>query len=85
MAILLISEDLDEIRGFSDRIAVMYEGRIMGIVERGQATVKIGLIMAGIPMEEAMRHAADRLPLFHPAQDTDEPVPFTDTKLPSFI
>jgi simple sugar transport system ATP-binding protein len=76
-AILLISEDLDEIRGLSDRIAVMYEGRILGIVERGQATVEeIGLIMAGIPMEEAMRHDADRLPLFHPARDTDEPVPY---------
>ena len=77
MAILLISEDLDEIRALSDRIAVMYEGRIIGIVERGQATVEqIGLMMAGIPMEEAMRHATDRLPLFHPADDTDQPVPY---------
>jgi ABC-type uncharacterized transport system ATPase subunit len=76
-AILLISEDLDEIRGLSDRIAVIYEGRLMGIVDRGQATVEeIGLIMAGIPMEEAMQHAADRLPLLHPAEDTDEPVPY---------
>ena len=32
-AILLISEDLDEIFALSDRIAVMYEGRIMGIVD----------------------------------------------------
>ena len=76
-AILLISEDLDEIRALSDRIAVMYEGRIVGVVERDQATVEeIGLIMAGIPMAEAMRHAEDRLPLFHPAQDTDKPVPY---------
>ncbi len=76
-AILLISEDLDEIRALSDRIAVMYEGRLIGIVERNQATVEeIGLIMAGIPMEEAMRHASDRLPLFHPADDTDDPVPY---------
>jgi general nucleoside transport system ATP-binding protein len=76
-AILLISEDLDEIRALSDRIAVMYEGRLTGIVDRGQATVEeIGLIMAGIPMEEAMQHAADRLPLFHPANDTDQPVPY---------
>jgi general nucleoside transport system ATP-binding protein len=48
-AIFLISEDLDEIRTLSDRIAVIYEGRIMGIAERGQATVEqIGLMMAGI-------------------------------------
>jgi simple sugar transport system ATP-binding protein len=54
-AILLISEDLDEIRTLSDRIAVMYEGRIIGIVERNQATVEqIGLMMAGISIEEAM-------------------------------
>jgi len=54
-AILLISEDLDEIRVLSDRIAVIYEGNIMGIVDRNQATVEqIGLMMAGIPMADAM-------------------------------
>ncbi|HUH97035.1 MAG TPA: ABC transporter ATP-binding protein [Anaerolineales bacterium] len=55
-AILLISEDLDEIRTLSDRIAIMYEGNIIGIVKRGQASVEqIGLMMAGISMEEAMQ------------------------------
>jgi len=35
---------------------VIYEGRIMGIVERGQATVEqIGLMMAGISMQEALQ------------------------------
>jgi simple sugar transport system ATP-binding protein len=54
-AILLISEDLDEIRNLSDRIAVIYEGRIMGVVERGQATVEeIGLMMAGEPRDHAV-------------------------------
>jgi simple sugar transport system ATP-binding protein len=48
MGILLISEDLDEIRALSDRIAVIYEGRIVGIVERDTATVQqIGLMMSG--------------------------------------
>ena len=48
-ATLLISEDLDEVRSLSDRIAVMYEGRIMGILERDQATVEqLGLMMAGV-------------------------------------
>jgi general nucleoside transport system ATP-binding protein len=37
-AILLISEDLDEILALSDRIAVIYEGRIMDIVPRAEAT-----------------------------------------------
>ena len=58
-AILLISEDLDEIRSLSDRIAVMYEGHIMGSVDRNQATVEqIGLMMAGIPQEEALQRSA---------------------------
>jgi simple sugar transport system ATP-binding protein len=58
-AIFLISEDLDEIRVLSDRIAVLYEGRIMGIVGRGEASVEqIGLMMAGISMEEAMARSA---------------------------
>jgi ABC-type uncharacterized transport system ATPase subunit len=58
-AILLISEDLDEVRQLSDRIAVMYEGRIIGIVERDQATIEqIGLMMAGISMPEALQRSA---------------------------
>jgi general nucleoside transport system ATP-binding protein len=58
-AILLISEDLDEIRTLSDRIAIMYEGKIIGIVERGQATIEqIGLMMAGIAMDEALQGSA---------------------------
>jgi general nucleoside transport system ATP-binding protein len=52
--ILLISEDLDEIRALSDRIAVIYEGRIMGIVERESATLeRMGLMMAGITENSA--------------------------------
>ncbi|HIQ06334.1 MAG TPA: ABC transporter ATP-binding protein [Anaerolineae bacterium] len=48
-AILLISEDLDEIFALSDRIAVMYEGRIMGIVPIAFAQREtIGLMMAGV-------------------------------------
>ncbi len=58
-AIFLISEDLDEITELSDRIAVLYEGRIIGIVKRDQATLEqIGLMMAGIPMSEAVQRAA---------------------------
>ncbi len=57
-AILLISEDLDEVQALSDRIAVIYEGRIIGVVARGQATVEqLGLMMAGVPMDEALGKA----------------------------
>ena len=45
-AILLISEELDELFSLSDRIAVIYEGEIMGIVE-DQDQEAIGLMMAG--------------------------------------
>jgi ABC-type uncharacterized transport system ATPase subunit len=49
VAILLISEDLDEILALSDRIAVIYEGQIMDIVSREVATPeKLGLLMAGV-------------------------------------
>jgi ABC-type uncharacterized transport system ATPase subunit len=48
VAILLISEDLDELRTLSDRIAVMYEGRIVGEVDAATAAPEeIGLMMAG--------------------------------------
>lgn len=49
VAVLLISEDLDEVMTLSDRIAVMYEGAIVGEVEARTATVEeVGLLMAGV-------------------------------------
>jgi len=52
IATLLISEDLDEILALSDRIAVIYEGEIMAIVTREEATPeKLGLLMAGVREE----------------------------------
>jgi simple sugar transport system ATP-binding protein len=48
VAILLISEDLDEVLALADRIVVMYEGAIAGEVEAEGASVEeIGLLMAG--------------------------------------
>ncbi len=52
-AILLISEDLDELMQLSDRIAVIYEGEIMGVVVPEETTPEaIGLLMAGQRAEE---------------------------------
>lgn len=52
-AILLISEDLDELLAVSDSVAVMYEGQIMGIVPAGEAQVdEIGLMMAGTAQQQ---------------------------------
>jgi simple sugar transport system ATP-binding protein len=51
--IVLISEDLDELLSMSDRIAVLYEGRIMGVVESEEARIEaLGLMMAGTTAEE---------------------------------
>jgi simple sugar transport system ATP-binding protein len=48
VGVLLISEDLDEILALADRIAVLFEGRIAGELDAGEATVEeIGLLMAG--------------------------------------
>jgi ABC-type uncharacterized transport system ATPase subunit len=52
-AILMISEDLDEIFGLSDRIAVLYEGKIIGIVDPNTATrAEVGLMMAGVAADD---------------------------------
>lgn len=51
-AILLISEDLDEIMELSDKIAVIYEGEIMGIIPAREATPdRLGLLMSGVAEE----------------------------------
>lgn len=49
IAILLISEDLEELMRLSDRIAIMYEGKIMGTLDRDEWDIeRIGLLMAGV-------------------------------------
>jgi ABC-type uncharacterized transport system ATPase subunit len=46
--IILISEELDELLNLSDRIAVLYEGKIMGVVDNEEADIdRIGLMMGG--------------------------------------
>jgi ABC-type uncharacterized transport system ATPase subunit len=46
-AVLLVSAELDEIRSLSDRIAVIYEGRIVSIEPGGTAEDRLGLLMTG--------------------------------------
>ncbi len=48
VAVLLVSAELDEIFGLADRIAVMYEGRIVATLDAATATREnVGLLMAG--------------------------------------
>jgi simple sugar transport system ATP-binding protein len=47
-AVLMISEDLDEVIALADRIAVIFEGRIVGVVRTSEASVEqLGLMMSG--------------------------------------
>jgi simple sugar transport system ATP-binding protein len=54
VAVLLVSVELDEIMALSDRIAVMFEGRVVGTVDADKVTrEELGLLMAGAQLEEA--------------------------------
>ena len=53
-AVLLVSAELDEIMSLSDRIAVMYKGRILDTLEgKSAAREQLGLLMAGVTKEVA--------------------------------
>lgn len=55
-AILLISSSLDEIFELSDRIAVIFEGKITALFDPKQVTrEEIGLYMSGAKREEAVQ------------------------------
>ena len=51
-AVLIVSTELDEITALSDRIAVMYRGKIVGIVPPDTSNEELGLLMAGGSVEE---------------------------------
>jgi simple sugar transport system ATP-binding protein len=53
-AILLISEDLDELLALSDRVMVLYEGRVVGLMGTAEADAEeLGMLMAGRGREAA--------------------------------
>ncbi|WP_369523379.1 ABC transporter ATP-binding protein [Micromonospora haikouensis] len=52
-AVLVVSSELDEVIGLADRIAVMYRGRVIGIVGPDTPREEIGLLMAGITPDAA--------------------------------
>jgi general nucleoside transport system ATP-binding protein len=54
VGVLLNSSELDEVLALADRVAVIYRGRIVGIVDREEASrERIGLLMAGAVEEAA--------------------------------
>ncbi|MFT4147936.1 MAG: ABC transporter ATP-binding protein [Micrococcaceae bacterium] len=51
--VIIVSSELDEVNQLADRIAVMYKGRIVGIVPPETSRDVLGLMMAGMNPEEA--------------------------------
>jgi simple sugar transport system ATP-binding protein len=58
-AVLIVSTELDEIAALADRIAVMYRGRIVGIVGPDTPRDQLGLMMAGASQQEAEAGATE--------------------------
>ncbi|MCZ7553672.1 MAG: ABC transporter ATP-binding protein [Anaerolineales bacterium] len=54
-AVLLISEELDELMSLSDRIIVIYEGRIMGEMKEPNIEA-LGMMMTGTPLDQIQPH-----------------------------
>ncbi|MBU4215146.1 MAG: ABC transporter ATP-binding protein [Actinobacteria bacterium] len=57
--VILVSTELDEVVALADRILVMYRGRVVGIVPAGTDRDVLGLMMAGVPADEAAIQAAE--------------------------
>ncbi len=57
-AVVIVSTELDEVVALADRIAVMYRGRVIGVVPGGTDRDVLGLMMAGVPLEEAVAQAS---------------------------
>jgi simple sugar transport system ATP-binding protein len=73
-AILLVSEDLDELLALSDRIAVMYEGHVVGVLCSGDFDItNIGLMMTGtLPQDLPPEQEAPKDPAPGSASAFDE-------------
>ncbi|MGB5953554.1 MAG: ATP-binding cassette domain-containing protein, partial [Ornithinimicrobium sp.] len=57
--VIIVSTELDEVIALADRVAVMYRGKIVGVVDAAESPDGIsrdvlGLMMAGVPLAEAM-------------------------------
>ncbi len=62
--VLIVSTELDEVMALADRVAVMYRGRVVGVVDAAEAGPEgisrdiLGLMMAGVPLDEARNQIA---------------------------
>ncbi|GCD18730.1 ABC transporter ATP-binding protein [Cellulomonas sp. H30R-01] len=58
-AVVIVSSELDEVLALADRIAVMYRGRVVGVVDGKTDRDVLGLMMAGVPLEEAREQVTE--------------------------
>jgi len=56
--VMIVSTELDEVLQLADRIAVLYRGRLVGIVPATTSRDVLGLMMAGVPAAEAEASAS---------------------------
>ncbi|MDN5570000.1 MAG: ABC transporter ATP-binding protein [Propionibacteriaceae bacterium] len=61
-AVLLVSTELDEVEALADRVLVMYRGKVVGIVSPDTPRDVLGLMMAGVPLDEAVTAAQAKAP-----------------------
>jgi len=73
-AILLVSEDLDELLSLSDRIAVMYEGHVVGVICNQDFDItQIGLMMTGtLPQDLQEKAQAEETPILGTPSSFDD-------------
>jgi general nucleoside transport system ATP-binding protein len=55
--VVLVSTELDEVLALADRIAVMYRGKIIGVLPGGASRDQVGLMMAGVSAQQAESQA----------------------------
>ncbi len=64
--VMIVSTELDEVIELADRIAVLYKGRLVGIVPAGTGRDVLGLMMAGLSPDDAQADTAGQHPAHHP-------------------
>ncbi|MBP2411668.1 simple sugar transport system ATP-binding protein [Arthrobacter stackebrandtii] len=58
--VVIVSTELDEVLELADRIAVLFAGKLMGIVPGKSSRELLGLMMAGLPADEAQQQLLEQ-------------------------
>jgi len=70
--VVIISTELDEVLALADRIAVVYRGKIIGVLPAGSSRDEVGLMMAGVSAREAHVAAEEHPSLLTVSEQQDE-------------